>query len=150
MNSHYQSKAIARPRLPGARSALAVVAALGFATVPFIAQAASENHDVLYDTQTQTKGGCPSMAWHVVVHPDNTLNGVVSWDQEKHMAHLTGTVDKNGSFKANAVEQGSGKTDTVTGSVHGNDLKATINGTGTGCDNQTTSVPKATNASTSG
>jgi hypothetical protein len=43
----------------------------------------------------------------------------------------------------NAVDPGSNKTDTVTGTIEGNVLKAQINGTGTPCDNETMNVPRA-------
>jgi hypothetical protein len=135
------------------RSVFAAAATVGFIALPLAAHAQSaapSKQDVLYDTQTQANGSCPAMAWHVVVHADQTLNGMVSWDQAKHLAHLTGSVGKDGAFKVNAVEQGSNKTDTVTGSIHGNNMKASISGTGTGCDNQTMNVPMTTNASTSG
>src|SRR5690349_14895823 len=122
MHSHYKFSA---------RAGLIAAAALGFAAAPALAQSAQ--HDMLFDAQTQASGNCPAMAWHVVMHPDKTLNGMVSWDHQKHMAHLNGTVDNNGAFKANAVEDGSNKTDTVTGTVHGKEMRATINGTGTGC-----------------
>jgi len=101
--------------------------------------------DMLYDARTAPKGACPGMDWHVVVHPDKTLNGVVSWDGSKHMAHLTGTVDTSGNFTANAVENGTNKSDTVSGSVRGNDMRASISGTGTPCDNETMNLPKVTN-----
>jgi len=139
-----------RTRTGSTRVIAATVAALGFAVVPLAVQAQSPQHDVLFDTQTKADGSCPGMAWHVVMHPDRTLNGMVTWDGSKHMAHVTGNVEKDGVIKASAVEQGSDKSGTVTGTVHGNIMKASIAGTGTGCDNHTMNVPQATNNSTSG
>jgi hypothetical protein len=129
-------------------SALAGGAALGLmAMVPVSsAQAQSPgNKDVLYDTSTPAKGACPGMDWHIVVHSDKTANGMVSWGGSKNLVHLTGTMDDHGALKMNATDGASNKTDTVTGTVDGNVLKAQINGTGTPCDNETMNVPKATN-----
>ncbi len=106
--------------------------------------------DTLYDGRTAPKGASPGMDWHVVVHPDKTLNGVVSWDSSKHMAHLTGTLDDNGAFKANAVESGTNKSDPVSGTVRGSDMRASISGTGTPCDNETMNLPKVTNGNSRG
>ena len=43
----------------------------------------------------------------------------------------------------NAIDPTSSKADTVTGTIEGNVLQARINGTGTGCDNETMNVPRA-------
>jgi hypothetical protein len=101
--------------------------------------------DTLFVARTGPQGACPGMDWHVVVRPDNTVNGVVSWDGSKRMAHLTGTLDANGALTASAVENGTNKSDAISGTVQGNDMKASISGTGTPCDNETMNVPKAAN-----
>jgi hypothetical protein len=101
--------------------------------------------DTLFVARTGPQSACPGMDWHVVVRPDNTVNGVVSWDGSKHMAHLTGTVDASGTLTASAVENGTNKSDAISGKVQGNDMKASISGTGTPCDNETMNVPKAAN-----
>ncbi len=101
--------------------------------------------DTLFVARTGPQSACPGMDWHVVVRPDNTVNGVVSWDGSKHMAHLTGTVNASGALTANAVENGTNKSDAISGTLQGNDIKASISGTGTPCDNETMNVPKAAN-----
>ena len=122
---------------------LAGAATLGVAALLAVAPARAQMpaNDTLYDTHATAGGACNGMDWHVIVHPDKTINGVVGWDGFRHIAHLSGTVGADGSFKANAVEPGSNKTDTVSGTLQANDLKASINGTGTPCDNQTMAVP---------
>ena len=125
--------------------ALAGIGALGLsAAVPLSsAQAQSPgSKDMLYATSAPAKGSCPSMDWHIVVHSDKTVNGMVSWDGSQHLVHLTGTMDDHDALKMNAVDPGSNKSDTVTGTIEGNVLKAHINGTGTACDNETMNVPR--------
>jgi hypothetical protein len=136
----------ARPLAKLVVGAFAGVAAIGLlAAVPLNhAQAESPgSKDMLYATSTPTKGACPSMDWHIVVHSDKTVNGMVGWDGDKHMVHLTGTMDDNGAIKMNAVDSDSNKADTVTGAVDGSVLKARISGTGTPCDNETMNLPRA-------
>lgn len=134
------------------RLACAGLAAVGLAVVAPVlsAQAGVPSTDTLYDTKTEARGGCPAMDWHVMVHPDKTVNGIVSWDGSKHMAHLTGTMDNKGAFKANAVESEGNKSYPVTGTVDGSTLKAKINNTGTPCDNKMMAVPHVANGVSNG
>jgi len=134
------------------RMACAGLAALGLSmAVPVMsAQAGVPSKDTLYDTQTEARGGCPAMDWHVAVHPDKSVNGIVSWDSAKHMAHLTGTMENNGAFKANAVESDTKKSYPVTGTVDGSTLKAKITNTGTPCDNEMMAVPQVANGMSKG
>jgi hypothetical protein len=98
--------------------------------------------DMLYATSTVAKGSCPGMDWHIVVHADKSVNGMVGWDQAKHMVHLIGTMDDQGAIKMKAVDSGSNMADIVTGTINGSVLKASISGTGTPCDNQAMDVPR--------
>lgn len=141
-----------RPHRLGVRAALAGIAAFGLGAValPQLTHAQMPGKDTLYDTRTGPSGGCPGMDWHVVVHPDHTLNGVVSWDDFKHMAHVSGTADKNGAFKVDAVGMSGGKAPIVTGTVEAKQLKASIAGTGTACDNQTMNIPRIDTGTSSG
>jgi len=133
------------------RAKLAVGTSTGILTIGLLtigalgpAQAqAPGSKDMLYATSTVAKGSCPGMDWHIVVHSDKTVNGMVGWDEAKHMVHLTGTMDDHGVIKMNAVDPGSNKADTVTGTADGSVLKARISGTGTPCDDQTMEVPRA-------
>jgi hypothetical protein len=126
--------------------ALAGVGALSLLAIAPLSPAQAQSpgsKDTLYDISAPAKGACPGMDWHIVVHTDKTVNGMVSWDGSQHLVHLTGTIDDHGALKMNAVDPGSNKPDTVTGTIEGNVLKAQISGTGTPCDNETMNVPRA-------
>jgi len=141
---------IAHRRVP-TRGRLIVGTLLGGAALSLMAiaplssaQAQSPgSKDILYDASMPAKGACPGMDWHIVVHSDKTVNGMVGWGGSKNLVHLTGTLDDHGALKMNATDASTNKTDTVTGTIQGNVLKAQINGTGTPCDNETMNVPKA-------
>lgn len=134
------------------RLACAGLAVIGLSVaVPIMsAQAGVPSQDALYDTKTEARGGCPAMDWHVMVHPDKSVNGIVSWDGARHMAHLTGTMDNMGAFKANAVESGTSKSYPVTGTIDGATLNAKIGNTGTPCDHEMMAVPQVANGVSKG
>jgi hypothetical protein len=95
-----------------AASALAIAATCGVAS----AQALPEGR--VYDVDARARGACPSADWHVVVGPNNTLSGVITWDNMKAMAHATGTANvANRTFQMAAVrvdEGGKGHTATIS------------------------------------
>jgi len=133
--------------------ALAAGATFGLLAVAPLSSAQAQSpgsKDALYDTSAPAKGACPGMDWHIVVHSDKTANGMVSWGGSKNLVHLTGTLDDHGALKMNATDDSSNKTDTVTGTIQGNVLKAQISGTGTPCDNETMNVPRAEGSVTRG
>jgi hypothetical protein len=140
------SMLLQRKLIPGAIIGIGVLGCL--ATIPLSgAQAQSPgSKDRLYATSSPAKGSCPNMDWHIVVHSDKTVNGLVSWDASQHIVHLTGTMDDHGAIKLKAAGTGPNKADTVTGTLDGNVLTARISGTGTPCDNETMSVPRAEDA----
>ena len=105
---------------------------------------AAESMRALYDTSTEAQGACTGMDWHVVVAPDKTVSGVVGWDNMQHLAKLSGTVGQDGKLNVTATEQGSSKTEHVSGTDDGTQLKVGINGTGTACDNTSLDVPRVT------
>ena len=125
-------------------AAIAACAALGVGlAVPVTSvQAQTSAKDTLYDARTQPQGSCPAMDWHVVVHPDKSVNGVIGWDNFKHIAHIATTLDGHGAFKANATEQG-GASHSVNGTVDPKAIRADISGAG--CDHETLAVPRSAN-----
>ncbi len=97
----------------------------------------------LYVYHTRPAGGCPGLDWHITVEPSGMLVGFVAWDQMKHMARLSGMINKDRSFKMNAQEVGgTGRKATVTGSAAGDYIQASINGSGTACDNKMLQIPR--------
>ena len=97
----------------------------------------------LYVYHTKPSGGCPGLDWHVVTEPDGSLNGFVAWDKMKHMAHLDGMINKDGTFKMDAQEVGgTARKATVSGKAAGSYITAMINGSGTACDNQPLQIPR--------
>ena len=55
-------------------SALALTASLGVAS----AQVFPEGRVYMFHSRAQ--GSCPALDWHVVIGPNNTLNGMIAWD----------------------------------------------------------------------
>ena len=87
----------------------------------------------VYVFHSKAMGGCPSLDWHVVVGPNNTLAGMIAWDDMKAMAHATGTMG-GGKFTMTAKEVGGqGRTATVDGTVAAGWLVANIKGPSVDC-----------------
>ena len=85
---------------------------------------------------SSAQGGCPSLDWHVVVGENNTLDGMIAWDDMKAMARATGSINPTArTFAMQAHEVGGqGRTATVDGRV-GQDgwLVANIHGQNVSC-----------------
>jgi len=88
-------------------------------------------------------GGCPGLDWHVVLTPDNKIDGFVAWDHKRHMATLDGELNKDQTFEIAAQEFGSTGKAMVTGKIAGDYINLTINGSGTKCDGEILPVPRA-------
>jgi len=72
----------------------------------------------IYAFHSKAQASCPELDWHLVVGANNTLTGMISWDNMKSIARASGSANPaNRTFTMNAVREG--------GSGHG----ATINGT---------------------
>jgi hypothetical protein len=96
-----------------AASALAIAATCGVASAQ---QVAPEGR--VYVFHSKATGACPALDWHVVVGANNTLGGMIAWDDMKAMASVTGSVTPNRAFTMTAKEVGGqGRTATVTGQV---------------------------------
>ncbi|WP_428490852.1 hypothetical protein [Rhodopila sp.] len=107
---------------------------------PALAQPGKES---LYVYHTNPDAGCPGLDWHIVTEPNGSLMGFVAWDQMKHMARLEGMLSKSGTFKMDAHEVGGSRTAVVSGKAAGNNIYATIEGSGTKCDGKTLNIPRA-------
>lgn len=71
----------------------------------------------LYVTHSAAGGGCPAVDWHVVVGPNNTLEGMVSWNNMQSMAKVSGDVKNNVVHMTGKEVGGKERTATVTGTL---------------------------------
>jgi hypothetical protein len=96
-----------------AASVLAIAATCGAASAQGVAPPGR-----VYAFHSQASGACPALDWHVTVGPNNTLTGILAWDDMKAMAHATGSVTPNRTFAMTAKEVGGqGRTAEITGQV---------------------------------
>jgi hypothetical protein len=113
-------------------SALAMAATCGVAA----AQALPEGR--IYAFHSTAQGGCPALDWHVVVGANNTLDGMISWDAMKSMAHASGSVNAQArTFSMQAKEVGGQeRTATIDGTLRGDGyLLANIKAPNVTCTN---------------
>jgi hypothetical protein len=108
-----------------AASALAIATTCGVATAQQVAPPGR-----VYVFQSQASGQCPALDWHVTVGANNSLSGVLAWDNMKAMASVTGSVAPSRAFTMTAKEVGGqGRTATITGQVRADGwLVASIKG----------------------
>jgi hypothetical protein len=110
--------------------ALALVAASG----PVWGQALPEGR--VYAFHSKAQAGCPALDWHVVVGANAALNGMISWNEMKQMAHADGHVNMQArTFEMSAKEVGGqGRTATINGTVRTDGwLVANIKGPNVNC-----------------
>jgi hypothetical protein len=125
------------------RTTIATVALSAAASLsPALAQSGSAG---LYAFHTDAVvGGCPGLDWHITVGKDDSLNGLVAWDQGKHVARLAGSINKDRSFAMNAEEVGAaGKKAMVKGTAGGTTINVVITGSGSACDGVNLTIPRA-------
>jgi hypothetical protein len=122
---------------------LASLSVTALSAIPMAGSAvAQQQKGRLYAFHSTPTGACPAMDWHVVLGPDNSLVGFIAWDDMKHLAKVSGTLETGRRFHLAAVEQGGAERNgTVTGQVEDTFIVASLQGTKTGCDNQQISVP---------
>ena len=88
-------------------------------------------------------GGCPGLDWHITLGSDNSLTGFVAWDQGQHIAHLSGSLNKDRDFEMDATEVGgTGKKAVVKGKAAGSVINVVITGSGTACDGVNLAIPR--------
>lgn len=89
----------------------------------------------LYVFHSKAEGKCPPLDWHIVVGPENTLSGMIAWDNMAHMAKASGTISRSRAFQMTATEVGgAGRKAEITGQVNqAGWIIADINGPGVEC-----------------
>src|SRR4051812_22543102 len=86
-----------------------------YAQAPVYAQTSEGS---LYVFHSSANATCPALDWHIVVLPNNMLEGIIAWDGMKAIAHAVGEIGPNRNFTMHANEVGGqGRTATVTGTV---------------------------------
>ena len=114
---------------------LALSAVFGIATLG----AASAQSSGLYVLHAKATATCPALDWHVVVDvtsTGDTLSGVIGWDNMKHLANVSGTLNPNTRFfEMTATEVGGDKrTAKIDGQLRLDGwLTANIDGAGVSC-----------------
>ena len=114
---------------------LTLGAVFGIATLG-VASAQSSGLYVLHSKATAT---CPALDWHVVVDVTSTgdnLSGVIGWDDMKHIASVSGTLNPNTRyFEMKATEVGGDKrTAKIDGQLRLDGwMTANIDGAGISC-----------------
>lgn len=112
--------------------------AAGAIAIAAMSGVASAEEGRIYVFHSKATGACPSLDWHVMLGADNSLSGMIAWDDMKAMARATGTANMhNKTFQMTAREVGGkGRTATITGTVGGNGwLTANIKGPKIDCQN---------------
>jgi hypothetical protein len=112
--------------------ALALTASIDVAS----AQSAQLPPGRIYSFHSPAKGGCPSLNWHIVIGANETLDGMIGWDDMKAVAHATGTVNPTArTFTMQAQEAGGqGRTVTIDGRVRTDGwMTANIHGPNISC-----------------
>src|SRR6266545_4914548 len=70
----------------------------------------------VYAFHSQRSGGCPSLDWHVVLEPNNSLSGFIATDDMSKVFRVSGTLGPDRTFRLNGKEiGGAGTTGTVDG-----------------------------------
>lgn len=94
----------------------------------------------VYSFSTRKSGTCPNLEWHVVVRDGSSLGGVISWDNERRVARVSGRLNPDRSFQMTATEvNGRGKA-TITGQVLA-DGRMSARISGAGCESRLIEVP---------
>lgn len=95
----------------------------------------------LYVLHSSPAGGCPSLDWHIRAEWSPTLtnlSGIIGWDNMKHIARVSGTLDPNArTFEMTATEVGGeGLTAKINGQLRLDGwLTANIAGPNVNCTN---------------
>jgi hypothetical protein len=115
-------------KLFGAAAALATIISVGAAQ----AQVAMKGN--LYAFHTPAEGKCPGLDWHAYLAGNDSITGMVAWDELQHSARFNGAIKKDGTFLLEAKETGGSRTGTVSGKLWPTLLQIRIDNSGTGCD----------------
>ena len=73
----------------------------------------------LYVFHSNPQGECPGLDWHILVGNNNSLSGMIGWDNMQHIAHASGTISPNHTFQMTAKEVGGESREAqITGSIN--------------------------------
>ena len=89
-----------------------------------------------YVFHSDARGACPELDWHIIVGTNDALSGLISWDNQQHIARATGTLNRQAkTFFITAREvSGQGRTANVSGTVRQDGwLVANIQGPNVSC-----------------
>ena len=101
-------------------AAAAAIASLTMSAAWNAATAQALPAGTVWSANSAPKGSCPGFDWHVVAGPAGKLDGMMSWDNMKSVALLTGTESPDRKITMTATEQGGqGRTATITGVARG-------------------------------
>ena len=80
--------------------------------------AAQRTEDEVFTFRANAKGTCPSLDWHLVVAPDNSVTGMIGWQNMQLLVRVTGTVDlEKRTFSLIGKEAGGNRTATIDGEI---------------------------------
>ncbi len=84
----------------------------------------------IYTLHTDKVGACPSLDWHIVVGPDNTLSGMIGADNMSVLFNVKGTYSADGTFQLTGKEAGGTRTGAINGVIRRSQrvLVATLGG----------------------
>ena len=91
-----------------------------------------------YAFTTPASGACPSLSFHVVLAENNTLRGVIGWDNMASMAKASGTINPaDTKFQMTAKEEGGqARTFNITGQIRADNwMTLNITGASLNCTN---------------
>jgi hypothetical protein len=90
----------------------------------------------IYTFHSTPQSGCPGLDWHVVLLGDNTLDGMIAWNNMQSMAHASGNINpQTRTFQMTAQEvAGQGRTATINGTIRPDGyLVANVSGPNVSC-----------------
>jgi hypothetical protein len=100
----------------GCRLAAATVIAIAIMGGTAAAQKSQEPR--IFTFHANASGECPDLDWHVVLAPDDTLTGMIGWQNMQLLVRVTGKLDRaNKTFSLTGKEAGGNRTATVDGQV---------------------------------
>jgi hypothetical protein len=110
---------------------------IGITMVGSTAMAQSGQERVFSFHSNASFSGCPSLDWHVVVQPNNTVSGMVGWQNMEIVARVSGTMNPQAkTYELTAKEVQGNQTATISGNIISADhVTANIKGPGVNCQN---------------
>ena len=95
----------------------------------------------VYTLHSGATGSCPSLDWHLVSGTDNSIAGMIGWNNMKSMAHASGTFSPDRHVNLTATEVGGAeKTATIMGTAL-SDRWLLLDATGPGIECKNIKIP---------